>query len=230
MVNDGRGSGTSTPGGGDMWKHIRLTPNVARSRRSPRNTTIGWSSSFSRSTPNRYCPSFVEPEVTAGTHSSVVVFSGQGSEDTAELVNDMATRFLVKHGTQFRRPQRLLQPAELLGRYGRIQANSVEFAHTKSNLQQLESMQRAVKDASGATVGSLSMKKPLFWINAHHRELMLGKWPFVARTIDSNAPHALNGDEKRRWDLEVAEMRQLCMDQAQTVIAWGMHSGVRRYT
>jgi hypothetical protein len=218
----------SNPGGGDMWKHIRLTPNVARFASVLAQHDDRLVNFFEPLYPKLDGPSVVDIDVMPETHSSIVVFKGGGREDPAEVVQDMAARFLLTHGTAFRRPPRLLTPVELLARYGKIQANFVEFAHVKSAAD-LGTKQRAVKDASGKTVGSLSMQKPPFWINEHHHELMLGTWPFVARTIDSNAPRALDGDARRRWDLEVAEMRQRCMEQAQTVIAWGMMSGVRRY-
>lgn len=180
----------SNAGGGSNWNNITISPNV-RSYHTilAQHDLRSWAMDSFQAVYPRFSDGVnLDVDVMPGSHSSIVEFKGEnGKNATAELVYDMASRFLKSHGTQFTGP--LLSNNEILKRYALIQENfefytKLKAKHLKKLAQNPNTYKREIMDASKQLVGGLSMAKPAFFINEHHRETFRFSYPYLGVEMD----------------------------------------------
>ncbi len=215
----------SNTGGGSNWNNISISRNIRYySAVLAQHDLRSWAmDSFQAVYPQLSEGTNVEVDVMPGSHSSIVEFKGAaGKNATAELVYDMAQRFLRSHGTQFSGPG-LLSNNEILKRYALIQENfdfysKLKTKHLKKLAQNPNTFKREIMDASKQVVGSLSMAKPAFFINEHHRETFRFTYPYLGTELDRDKlqnpfanPAAAN---------EFDRLGSACPEQGKTVLLY----------
>jgi hypothetical protein len=179
----------SNTGGGSNWKNIAMTPNVRYYHtvlaQHDRRGLVD--DAFQAVYPAFSANTNLDVDIMPGTHSSIVTFDSE-KNDTAELVFDMAYRFLTSRGTRFSGGS-ALNNYEILRRYARIQENFEFYARLKAKhmsklAQNPNSYKRVIMDATKTVVGSLSMAKPDFFINEHHRETFRMAYPNLGTELE----------------------------------------------
>lgn len=214
----------TTPGGGDMWKHISLTPNVKYYNVVfAQHDVRGVDNYFEPVYPSTTGPTVLDLDIMPGSHSSIVTFKGAGPEDTAELVQDMAKRFLQSHGTPFA-TRKLFTAMEILSRYGRIQQNYDFYTKLKGKaLLNMAETVRVMKDSGKQTVGGMTGKRPRFFINEHHREVFRTQYPYLGNEIDREPPQQpFDTQWAKQWGAELDRVMTDCVDQAKAVLTFSM--------
>ncbi len=181
----------SNTGGGSNWNNITISQNIryysaVLAQHDLRSFAMD---SFQAVYPTLSAGTNVDVDIMPGSHSSIVEFKGgPGKNATAELVYDMAYRFLKSHGTQFTGTG-LLSNNDILKRYAQIQENfdfytKLKAKHLKKLAQNPNTYKREIMDASKQIVGSLSMAKPPFFINEQHRETFRFSYPYLGTEMD----------------------------------------------
>lgn len=149
--------GSAGPAGNHAWKQIELTRNV-------RNYYVVFAQHDSRATfapsyPNISGPTTVTVEIMPGAHSTVAMEKPE-LPDAAQIVYDLAKRFLHLYGTAFTSRQ-LLSASDLINRYAKAQIDFQKYrAKAKPDPNWLKrklgvSATRTLKDDRGAAVGAM---------------------------------------------------------------------------
>jgi hypothetical protein len=214
----------SNLGSGHMWKNIELTPNVRfYNTVLAQHDNRGVDDFFEPAYPSTSGQTKVDVDLMPGSHSSIVVFKGNGAQDTAELVEDMAKRFLMSRGTRFAN-RNLMNANDILGRYGRIQANFEYYTRLKGKaLANLNTTVRTIKNTSGGNIGGMRGSRPRFFINEHHREVFRTKYPYLGNEIDREPPQKpFDGQWARQWGAELDRVMTDCVDQAKAVLLFSL--------
>jgi hypothetical protein len=214
----------SNAGGGANWRDISITSNVryyhtVLAQHDVRSVVMD---SFQAVYPRLNGSTSMDVDVMPGSHSSIVTFKGAGKDDTAELVFDMALRFLKSHGTQFNGGN-LLSNNDILKRYANIQEDFTFYTHLKAkHLKKLStnpaSMKREIMDAAKTTVGGLNMAKPDFFINEHHRETFRFSYPNLGTELDRTKLG--NPFANTAASAEFDRLGNNCVEQARTLLLY----------
>jgi hypothetical protein len=213
----------SNAGSGSMWQHITLTQNIVYYHALlSQHDMRGVDDFFQPTYPSHSGSTKVDVDIMPGTHSSILVFKG-GKEETAELTTDMAKRFLKSHGTQFT-DESLYSANDILRRYGLIQEDFPYYSKLKGkNLVNIESLKRVVMDSGKTVVGSLSMAKPRFFINEHHRETFRLLYPYLTSEIDRQSPaKPFVAATMKGWMPELNRLMAANVEQARPLLAFAM--------
>lgn len=214
----------SNTGGGHMWKNIELTSNIRFYHAIlSQHDKRGLDDFFEPTYPRLNGSTHIDVDVMPGTHSSIVVFKGKGPEENAELVYDLAYRFLKSHGSRINAGP-FLGNAEILARYARIQEHFADYTKLKGkDLNNLANLKREVMDSSKTKVGGLSMAKPGFFINEHHRETFRFDYPSLTSEIDRDPPAVpFQSTTSGYWTRELDRLMTACPTQAKMVLYYAM--------
>ena len=214
----------TTPMGGDMWRLISLTPNVAYYNTVfAQHDLRGHDNYFEPVYPTNYGLTDVDIDIMPGSHSSIVVFKGKRPEDNAELVYDLSKRFLMSHGTRFT-DNTLMTANDILTRYGLIQQNYDVYTTLDGKaLRNMAETVRVMKNSDKQTMGGMTGLRPRFFINAHHREVFRTQYPYLTNEIERDPPQTPFGPQwAQQWGRELDRVMAECVEQAKAVLAFSM--------
>lgn len=212
--------GSTGPANAHSWGNVWLAPNVKRysvvyaqheSRRA-----------FSPIVPSGFGAAQVTWEVMAGTHSSVAGTFGSMElfGDSADLVCDMAKRFLMSCGTAFGRG-RLLDSIGILERYARILQTFAAYQKAGKKGFGLGGLgvgspSRSLQSDKGAKVpaGFTPEKIPGFFINDHHRDVMMAQYPALVGLLDEFDGTASSKPKKSssKWTVDESALRRTALE------------------
>lgn len=213
--------GKTGPANWDSWKSVGLSPLV-------RNYFVVYAQHESRGgfapvLPTRLRgPARLEMMVMPGTHSSVAgtLDNLDRFGESAELVQDLARRFLTRHGTQFARG-RLLDTKGILERYAQILANFAAYQQVGKSgfgvggLGIGSARRTAYSDRGDALAMQFTPEKiPGFFVNDHHREAMLVGYQSLTGFLDefAAAPNGATPIKRTKWQVDEAALRKSALD------------------
>ncbi|MGQ0646379.1 MAG: hypothetical protein ACT4P7_02340 [Gemmatimonadaceae bacterium] len=184
--------GSAGPAGNHAWKQIELTGNVE-------NYYVVFAqhdsrAAFAPSYPNVSGSTTVTVEIMPGSHS-VVAEEKPGLEEAAQIVYDLAKRFLQLHGTSFTSKQ-LLTASELINRYAKVQIDFGLYREkAKPDPGWLKrklgiSPDRTIKDDKGTKIGEMRIERVGFFVNEHHRDLFQAKYFYLTQELDKDPADA----------------------------------------
>jgi uncharacterized membrane protein len=214
----------SNSGGGHMWKNIEINQNVRYYHAMlSQHDKRGLDDFFEPTYPSFNGSTKIDVDIMPGTHSSILVFKGKGNQENAELVYGLAYRFLKSHGSRVNAGA-FLTNNEILLRYAAIQENFAVYTKLKGKqLLQINELKRNVMDSSKTMVGGLSMGKPGFFINEHHRETFRFNYPSLTNEIDSDPPAEPFADSTASyWGRELDRLMVDCVPQAKQVLLYSL--------
>ena len=182
--------GSTGPANAHSWRNVGLAPNVRR-------YTVVYAQHESRRqfapiVPSQLGRAFVTMEVMAGTHSSVAgtMDNLELFGESAELVYDMAKRFLMSCGTKFVR-RSLLDSTGILERYAKILLNFDDYQRVGKKGFGLGGLgvgspKRSLQSDKGVQLpaGFTPEKIPGFFVNDHHRDAMMAQYPSLVGLLD----------------------------------------------
>ncbi len=200
--------GSTGPAGNHTWKQIELTRNV-------RNYYVVFAQHDSRAPfaptyPDIGGPTNVTVEIMPGAHSTIAKVSGD-LPDAAELVYDMAKRFLQLHGTTFT-ARSLMSASDLINRYSKVQIDFQKYrAKANADPGWLKkrlgggTATRTIKDDRGNVVGKMKVERLGFFVNEHHRDLFQAKYFYLTQELDKPADQAFRtGNATSGWGREAS--------------------------
>jgi hypothetical protein len=201
--------GSAGPAGDHAWKQIELTSNV-------QNYSVVFAQHDSRAAfaptyPSLSTKTNVTVEIMPGAHSTVAKKSADLPE-AADLVYDMAKRFLQLHGTTFTSRQ-LSSASELINMYAKVQIDFQRYrAKAKPDPNWLKrhvgvSATRTIKDDHGHKVGKMLIDRVGFFVNEHHRDLFQAKYFYLTQELDRPADQAFRtGVANTGWVKDAANL------------------------
>lgn len=213
--------GKTGPANWDSWKSVGLSPLV-------RNYFVVYAQHESRGgfapvLPSKLNgPARLEMMVMPGTHSSVAgtLDNLDRFGESAELVQDLARRFLLRHGTQFVR-HKLLDTKGILERYAKILASFAAYQQIgkqgfgMGGLGVGSAARTAYSDRGEKLATQFTPEKiPGFFVNDHHREAMLVGCQSLTGFLDAFAPAAGGAApaKRTRWQVDEGALRKTALD------------------
>jgi hypothetical protein len=170
--------GSSGVGNKEMWQDLELTPNVSNC-----TVIIAWHDSRRAFapviTPRNRVPAGCTYTVyiMPGNHSSIVEEKA-GVVEAAQIVKDMAMRFLRKFHTHFT-DKFQLSAGEIIEKYAIIAKNFGSYQELAGRY--FTSRIIVTQDSKGKSIDSMKLtperKEGQFFINDHHKELYLELYP-----------------------------------------------------
>lgn len=212
--------GKTGPANWDSWKSIGLSPLV-------RSYFVVYAQHESRGgfapvLPSKLNgPARLEMMVMPGTHSSVAgtLDNLEKFGESAEIIADLARRFLLRHGTLFHRG-RLLDAKGILERYAKILQGFASYqAIGKKGFGLgglgVGSAGRTLNSDRGdkLDIGFTPEKIPGFFVNDHHRETMLVAFQSLTGFLDEFTPAQAPTPAKRtKWQVDERALRTTTLD------------------
>jgi hypothetical protein len=196
--------GSSGPAGKAMWRDIQLSGNV-------NNCTVILAQHDSRRLFAPVVPTAIPGgcryfnHVMPGNHSSIVQ-EKQGLEEAAQVVKDMALKFLRRFQTAMT-DRTSLTEAEIVEKYA-IMAKNWDNYKKKAG-KWFTSRTVVSQDSEGRHVRTLRPEQSSFFINDHHREAYVLRWPQLYHELNLPAIRAFDKLRYRvGWGREIEEMQR----------------------